>query len=147
VKTCINNFFIIASDINKDVLLHLKKGVYNKERLKETEPAIIDKYFIPDTTSRADVNYYTVRKDLKKYFIAKRINLIEEPLLEKQVDYIFCRNVLIYFDKETQVRVIENLLRNLTKLGYLFVGHSESLLNVTNKVEGVFTSVYSKAST
>jgi chemotaxis protein methyltransferase CheR len=140
----ISDFFIIASDINKDVLLHLKKGVYHKDRLKETEPEIIRKYFIADTAT--DATYYTIRKDLKKYYIAKCINLIEDPLFEKQFDYIFCRNVLIYFDKETQIKVIDNLLRNLAKLGYLFVGHSESLLNVTKQVETVFTSVYSKAS-
>jgi chemotaxis protein methyltransferase CheR len=141
----ITEFRIIATDINKDVLMHMKKGIYSRERMKEMDINMINKYFdqiVNDDNKRT--NFYRAKDYIKKYFIAKKINLIEDIKFEKKFDYIFCRNVLIYFDLETQRKVILNLIKNMKDLGYLFVGHSESLLNVTDKVEAVFSSVYNK---
>ena len=138
----INNFFIVASDINKDVLIHLKKGIYSKERIKNVSRDLFNKYF--DKYTDGAFVRYKIKSYLKKYFIVKKINLIEDVLFEKKFDYIFCRNVLIYFNKKTQKEVIDNLLNNLSDFGYLFVGHSETLFSITNKVESVFSSVYNK---
>ena len=138
----ISNFFIVASDINKDVLISLKKGIYNKERLKNVNKHLLTKYFIKhkdDPQGR-----YRVKNEIKKYFVVKKLNLVEDILFEEQFNYIFCRNVLMYFNKQTQNKVINNLLNNLNDLGYLFVGHSESLFSITDNVEAVFSSVYNK---
>ena len=137
----ITDFFIVATDINKEVLLQCKRGVYSRDRMKEMGEAIINKYF---TKVGGTQELYRVKPFLKEHFILKKLNLIEDLRFEKQFDYIFCRNVLIYFDLETQRRVLDNLLANLKDLGYLFVGHSESLLHVTGKIEAVFSSVYNK---
>jgi chemotaxis protein methyltransferase CheR len=138
----INDFLLVATDINSNVLKTCKRGVYSKERLKEVEPYILAKYFTVDGDHGSE--NYKVNDVLKRYFILKKINLIDDIEFQEKMDYIFCRNVLIYFDKETQKRVVDNLLRNLKDLGYLFVGHSETLMHITNRVESVFTSVYNK---
>jgi chemotaxis protein methyltransferase CheR len=137
----IMDFFIVASDINREVLLSCKRGVYPRDRMKEMGDALINKYF---TKVEGTQELYRVKPLLRDHFILKKLNLINEMRFEGQFDYIFCRNVLIYFDLETQRRVLDNLLANLKDLGYLFVGHSESLLHVTGKIEAVFSSVYNK---
>jgi len=138
----ITNFKIVASDINKEVLHKLKKGVYSAERIKNVSIALIEKYF---TDYEEDgTHYYKVKPFLKNYFIIKKLNLVEPIFFEGKFDYIFCRNVLIYFDRETQKQVLDNLLNNLKDLGYLFVGQSECLLNISKRIESVFSSVYNK---
>jgi chemotaxis protein methyltransferase CheR len=133
----IMDFFIVATDINKEVLQQCKRGVYSRDRMKEMGDAIIHKYF---TRVDGTQELYKVKPFLKDHFILKKLNLINELRFEKKFNYIFCRNVLIYFDLATQRQVLDNL----DDLGYLFVGHSESLLHVTGKIEAVFSSVYNK---
>ena len=137
----ITDFFILATDINKDVLRHCRRGVYSRDRMKEMDDAVIKKYF---TRVEGAGELYRARDILRANFIVKRVNLIDNIRFEEKFDYIFCRNVLIYFDVETQRRVLDVLMANLKDLGYLFVGHSESLLNVTDRLESVFASVYNK---
>jgi chemotaxis protein methyltransferase CheR len=138
----ISRFRIVASDLNRDVLVHLKKGVYHRDRFQNVDPAIIRKYFHEGKDKLKD--RYIVNDQLKKYVAAKRLNLVDNIRFEREFDYIFCRNVLIYFDRETQNRVVSTLISNLSETGYLFVGHSESLLNMNSKIESVFNSVYNK---
>lgn len=138
----IRDFLIIASDINKDVLMQIKKGEYSKEKFVHTPPEIIKKYFIKMKGERSEK--YKIKDECKENIIVKQINLVDDIKFEREFNYIFCRNVLIYFDRDTQIKVVNTLLDNLDKTGYLFVGHSESLLNISNKIESVFSSVYNK---
>jgi chemotaxis protein methyltransferase CheR len=138
----IMDFLVVASDLNRDVLVHMKRGIYHIDRFKDVDKAIIDKYFLP--LKGRDEKHFVAKDFLKKFFIAKRLNLVEHIRFERPFDYIFCRNVLIYFDRDTQNNVVDSLIDNLSDTVYLFVGHSESLLNMNNKIESVFTSVYNK---
>ena len=138
----LTTFKIVASDINKDVLLKMKKGVYPVQRFHDVPPDLVAKYFKPVPGSNGGL--YQVKEILKSFFVAKQLNLIEPLRFEAQFDYIFCRNVLIYFNLATQKQVVSHLLANLKDFGYLFVGHSESLMNISDEVESVFTSVYNK---
>jgi chemotaxis protein methyltransferase CheR len=73
----------------------------------------------------------------------RRINLVEERWgLEERFDAIFCRNVIIYFDRDTQRALFERMLQRLSPSGLLFVGHSESLQWATNRLELVQHTVY-----
>ena len=137
----IQNFLIIASNINNSALIHLKKGIHNIDKLKYIPFNLIKKYFLSDYMNSG---IFTAKDLLKKYFIIKKINLIDNPKFKKKINYIFCKDILFYFNKSTQIKIINNLLSNLDDYGYLFMGHSESLLNLTNKVETIFKSVYSK---
>lgn len=133
----IRNFLIVASDLNRKSLHAVKNGVYSIERLSEMEKMFRLKYF-----DKISEEKFAVKKELKNNTVLKQINLVKPVHFEKKFDYIFCRNVMIYFDNETKKRVINNLLNNLKKDGYLFVGFTESLFNITNKVKNVSTAVY-----
>lgn len=139
LETGIQNFIIVASDINTEVLYHLKRGIYHPNRLQYMDLHLKQKYFrlMPDGN-------YKIMPELKKYFVIKKINLIEQNLFEQKVDFILCRNVMIYFDVDTRKKVLSNLLDNLRDDGYLFIGQSENLFNITDRLESVFVSVYSK---
>lgn len=136
----IHNFIILASDINRESLIQLKQGVYQKNRLKEVSTDLLKRYFL----CKPGTDYYKVKSGLKKYFIVKRLNLIDNLVFKEKFDYIFCRNVLMYFSRETQADVVRCLLYNLDDLGYLFIGQSESLLHLADEIETVFSSVYNK---
>jgi len=135
----INDFLIIASDINKDVLNFMNKGVYSTNRLYETSEYIKNKYFI-----RLNEDKYQISKDLRTYFKIKKLNIIEENIFEQKFDIIFCRNVLIYFDKETRNKAISNLLVNLSVGGHLFIGLTETLINNKEDIKKIYSSVYKK---
>jgi chemotaxis protein methyltransferase CheR len=132
------DFILVASDINKEVLFSVKKGIYNIDKMKDVDEYILHKYF-----ERIDRYHFKVKDILKKNIIIKQINLIDENIFVKQFDYIFCRNVLLYFDRPTQKKVINILLKNLTYVGYLFLGQTEFIFDNEN-VESVFCSVYNK---
>jgi chemotaxis protein methyltransferase CheR len=134
------NFKILASDINRDSLIQLKRGIYPENRLKYVNNYLRKKYFL----YKSGTDYYKVKSGFKQYFITKRLNLMDNLLFEKKFHYIFCRNVLMYFNRETQTRVVFRLLRNLEDFGYFFIGQSESLLHLSHELETVFSSVYNK---
>ena len=76
----------------------------------------------------------------------KRLNLNEHQYtVGGQFDLIFCRNVLIYFDAQSRVRVVNRLLDHLAPTGFLFVGHAESLSNVTDRVSYIMPTIYGNA--
>lgn len=135
----LTNFMVVASDINKDVLHHMKEGIYHRDRLK-----FIDKYYLTKYFTRIDEKHYRVSPTLKRFLIIKNINLIDNFYFESKVDYIFCRNVMIYFDLEIRKLVLRNLLNNLKDSGYIFIGHSETFYGLSEEVESVFTAVYNK---
>lgn len=135
----IKNFLLIASDINGQVLHYLNKGTYHPDRLQYIDSFYKLKYF-----KQTENGYYAINNELRKFIVIKKLNLIDEVFFEKKIDYIFCRNVTIYFNTDTRKIVLENLINNLRDDGYLFIGHSETLFNISNKMESVFNSVYSK---
>jgi len=136
----ITDFLIMATDIDKEVLFKMKKGIYTAERLKEVSSHSLKKYF---RYNQKD-NTYKVKEILKKNIRIKCLNFVENIKFEAQFDYVFCRNVLIYFDQETQRKVITTLLNNLKKEGFLFLGHSENLLTMQDLTTSVMNSVYKK---
>ncbi len=137
LESNINNFLLIASDINSSVLKKMHEGVYHENRFHETSLSIKNKYF-----KKIGDESYQILPHLRDYICIKKLNLIDYMQFVSKFDYIFCRNVLIYFDNETRNKVAKNLLNNLKKGGYLFLGHTETLLNTTEKIERSHNSVY-----
>lgn len=135
------DYMLLASDIDRDVLQHFHEGIYYSKKLEYLTPDIVDKYFI---RSRKQPDRYKVKSYLKKNVIIKRLNLTHDLVFEKKFNYVFCRNVMIYFDKQTRNEVLKNLITNLVDDGYLFIGHSESFVDVPYKLKSVDTSVYKK---
>jgi chemotaxis protein methyltransferase CheR len=133
---------ILASDISTRVLEVAKRGVYTADRLQGVPGQLQSKYFL-----RGEGNskgFFKVKPELRKLVEFRRINLVE-PYPEMQpFPVIFCRNVMIYFDKPTQEQVVNRLSPYLEPGGYLFIGHSESLMGTNQPLEYVAPAVYQK---
>ncbi len=119
---------IQACDINKAVLQYARSGIYRESAFRSTEPFFKRKYFedLGDGT-------YKIKDEVKKHINFGWVNLYDEKksALLGNLDVILCRNVIIYFDKEAKRKVIHSFYKNLNPEGYLLLGHSESLLNIT----------------
>lgn len=134
-----NRVRIFASDLNKKVVNCAKKGLYMKNSLsfrrlpQNTE--YIKKYF-----TETDFGY-EVKKEIKEMISFEPFNLTNYNAYAKynQMDFIFCRNVLFYFNEEINKKIIENFYSILKNDGYLFLGHAESIANIENKFKAIHT--------
>jgi len=118
---------IMASDISEGVLTSARKGVYGTNSIRSTSKYLIDKYF----TVNSDT--YTIKPEIKNMVKFSNINLYDQLKMKtmKGFDVIFCRNVLIYFDEKAKKQIIASLYDSLNPNGYLFIGHSETLHNIS----------------
>ena len=132
---------ILASDIDSNVLAQAKSGIYPLPRVENLPKARLKAFFQKGTG--AQLGKARVRDVLRRYISYTQINLMERLDVEMQ-DIIFCRNVIIYFDKETKKRLVEKFAESLETGGYLIVGHSESLYQVTDRFELIGNTVYRK---
>ena len=126
---------IKAGDLSPRALERCKVGFYRDLSFRATPPELIQKYFRPFEGG------FLVADEVKRLVQFFRINLLDEQAVESQgpMDAIFCRNVLIYFDKPTQKRVVEAFARALRPRGYLFLGHAESIMRLTDLYDPVVT--------
>ncbi len=120
---------ILGSDINQRVLHTARKGVYKKSAHRVTSPEMLGKYFTEEEKGN-----YRIADRVRKLVSFSYLNLLDpyKTSLISNMDIIFCRNVIIYFDKEAKKKVIESFYEKLRKGGYLLLGHSESLINISN---------------
>lgn len=125
---------ITASDISSNVLSMAKKGMYTDYALRTTPKHIVAKYFDP-----VEDGVYSVKPEVRRLVYFDRINLNDRTSLKKipKSHIVFCRNVIIYFDKEMKQKVIGAFYDNLLPEGFLFVGHSESLHTITNTFKAI----------
>jgi len=120
-------FEIYGSDISEGVLNSAKTAVYNSYSVRNVPPNYMNKYFSNSNQS------YTLSASAKKTVKFMKINLIDDKTIRmlRNVDVIFCRNVLIYFDVKSKQKVTSHLYDCLNPGGYLLIGSSESLHNIT----------------
>ena len=133
---------ILATDISTKVLQKAINGVYTREVLGG-----VPKHIIPVHFSKVPANNkcYVVKDHLKKLITYRRFNLMTPKFPFKYLfDFIFCRNVMIYFDSETQHNLVSKFYNCLPKGGYLFIGHSETLTRKTHGFKYVEPAVYVK---
>lgn len=133
---------IIATDIDTNVLAKADRGVYESDRIARVEDDI-SKYFLRGKGSNEGM--IKVRPELRQLITFKPLNLLKHPWpLTGEFDALFCRNVLIYFDKETQRQVLEHFVPLMTDEAMLYVGHSESLLHLGDLFRLRGKTVYEK---
>lgn len=138
-----NSFLITGTDISTKVLEAARAGVYRDETVLTLPRHILLKYFTKKKISGREE--YHVSLELKKYIKILRFNLMENDFKPmNNMDIIYCRNVIIYFDKQTQKALFEKFHACLKNGGYLFIGSSESLFNITDKFRMIAPSVYVK---
>jgi chemotaxis protein methyltransferase CheR len=136
-------YSIQATDIDSDVLMKAKRGVYPKSKLIEI-PEEYHRDSIALGTGEIE-NWFKIKNSLRDVLSYQRCNLVQTPYnFQKKFDVIFCRNVLIYFTPETIGQVAEGLYEATKPGGYLIIGHSESLHNVTSKWQYIKPSIYKK---
>jgi len=133
---------IMATDISTRVLSAAVRGIYRDERLQNLPSAIIKKYF--QMGYGKSKGYYRIKKDIREMVQFERFNLMETPPCSYRFDVIFCRNVMIYFDKATQAGLISRFYQCLNEGGYLFIGHSESLTGLGHSFKYIEPNVYRK---
>ncbi|MBF0101331.1 MAG: protein-glutamate O-methyltransferase CheR [Desulfobacterales bacterium] len=133
---------ILATDISTTVLKKAQEGVYQERDLAPFPVNIRRKYFLKGETQWE--GYYMVKESLREIVYFRYLNLMTPFPFQTLFDVIFCRNVLIYFDKPTQANLIEKFFRVLSPGGYLFIGHSESLSGIQSGLTYVEPAIYKK---
>lgn len=133
---------ILATDISTRVLDSAEAGVYSSERIVGVPDALKRKYFLKGSNTWE--GHFLVKDSLKNLIRFRRLNFMEKFPLSVQFDVIFCRNVMIYFDKPTQERLIEKFSNQLAPNGYLLIGHSESLSGIHTNLHYVQPTIYQK---
>ncbi|HLF95769.1 MAG TPA: CheR family methyltransferase [Methylococcaceae bacterium] len=122
---------ILATDIDTNVLQTAQAGVYPLERLEKLPEALVQRFFLKGTGRRD--GHAKVRHELRELIHFQRLNLLDERWdIRGPYDAIFCRNVMIYFDKDTQRKILEKFAPLLEPHGLLFAGHSESFFHATD---------------
>ena len=133
-------FRILATDISTRVLGMAKRGVYPAERFREVPEAWKRAFLLRGGGSSAGL--YKIRPEIASLVEFARLNLIEPFVNKRMMHVIFCRNVMMYFDKATQQDIVARLTECLAPGGYLFVGHSESLTGIEHDLQYVRPAVY-----
>lgn len=133
---------VLASDVSTRMLETAQKGIYDEERIAPVPPMQKKQYLIQNRVDGRKV--FKVSKSLKDVVIFKYLNLMKDWSIKGPIDFIFCRNVIIYFDKPTQQRLINRFWNLLASGGVLFTGHSESLTGLEHRFSLIQPTVYAK---
>jgi chemotaxis protein methyltransferase CheR len=122
---------VFGNDISRRVLAVARKGAYGRSSFRSTDERYLRRYF------KQVEGKFQVRDEVKALTSFGHLNLLDEDMLSivGDVDVILCRNVLIYFDLAARKRVVATFHRKLVRGGYLLLGHSESLLNLSTDYE------------
>lgn len=131
---------ILATDLDANVLRHGKQGVYDASRFDGLNSNQYSAHFKKDNASQN----YQAKQYLKDMIVFNRLNLLGRWPMKGTFDVIFCRNVLIYFDKETQKKLIARYLEKLEPNGYLIIGHSENISRLTEGLNFLGQTIYQK---
>lgn len=133
---------ILATDIDSNVLATASRGVYGLERVGNISRQRLRQWFMKGKGEHEGV--VKVSSALQEMISFRRLNLMEEWPVKGSFDVIFCRNVVIYFDKETQKRMFDRFAEKIDDHGYIIVGHSESLFKVTDRFDLLGQTIYRK---
>ncbi len=139
------DFLILATDISTNVLEKAKLAVYHEDRIGPIPDEMRKKYLLKSKDAAKRV--YRVVPELRERTKFRQLNFMDSDFgFREHMDVIFCRNVIIYFDKRTQERLLNRFCGCLSSDGYLFMGHSETLLGMDVPLVQVAPTVYRKLS-
>lgn len=125
------NVSIIATDVDTNVLATADAGVYPVERVEKLSESAVKRFFLRGTGGQA--GFVRVRPELRAMVTFRQVNLLSDAWpIRGPLDAIFCRNVMIYFDKETQLKILQRFAPLLQPDGLLFAGHSENFHNAAH---------------
>ncbi|CDI02564.1 Chemotaxis protein methyltransferase CheR [Candidatus Competibacter denitrificans Run_A_D11] len=136
------NVKILATDLDSNVLATAERGVYDASRIKDLPEARVRRWFQKGRGAQA--GQVRVASALRELITFRRLNLMEDWPMRGPFNIVFCRNVVIYFDKPTQRILFDRFANALTEAGHLFVGHSESLFKVTERFAPLGKTIYQR---
>jgi chemotaxis protein methyltransferase CheR len=131
---------LLATDLDSEVLEKARAGIYSSSEVDGLEESMIKNYF----QRNGDGKEVKIKDKVGQFVHFKRLNLLESWPMSGPFDFIFCRNVVIYFDKPTQKILFERYADMLALGGYLFIGHSENLHGISDRFENVGNTIYRK---
>ena len=135
---------IVASDVDTNVLAKAEAGVYPLERIEKLAPDLVKRFFLKGTGTHAGL--VKVRPELRAMITFRQVNLLSDSWpIRGPLDVIFCRNVMIYFDKKTQLKILQRFGPMLQPNGLLFAGHSESFHHAVHLFQMRGKTVYELA--
>ncbi len=135
---------IVASDLDTSVLAVAEKGSYPHDRVDKISPERMSRFFLRGTGGQEDS--YTVKPELRRMISFQRLNLLEPNWsVRGPLDVLFCRNVMIYFDKPTQYKILARFAPLMSDNGLLFAGHSESFMHASDLFRSQGRTVYELA--
>jgi chemotaxis protein methyltransferase CheR len=134
---------VVGSDISQQVLAKARHGHYPLNRNEGIPVALLNKYCLKGVRSQAGT--FLITRELRSRVSFHHVNLTQPPSAELGMfQVIFLRNVMIYFDMETKLKVVNNLLPHLASGGYLIIGHAETLNGLNTGLIGVRPTIYRK---
>lgn len=133
---------VLATDISTEVLQTAIRGFYNYKRVEGISKPILKKYFQRGSGQSEDL--VKVKDQIKKLITFRYLNFVDKLPFAQKFDLIFCRNVMIYFDKPFQKELVERFYQVLNPGGYLFIGHAESINWPGSKFKYIRPTVYKK---
>lgn len=138
------NWEIVATDLSTRVLEQAARGHYRMERAKDIPTHLLHKYCLKGV--RKQKGTFLIDKSLRQKvkFAHANLNHPEQLTTLGEFDVIFLRNVMIYFDPDTKMRVVNSLVKQLKVGGFFFIGHSETLTGFTKNLKSVMPTVYQK---
>jgi chemotaxis protein methyltransferase CheR len=135
---------ILATDVDSNVLKHASKGVYDEKSIEDLPEKIKHKYFLRGKGK--NIHSVKVNNELKSLITFKHLNLLHDWPMGGPFDVIFCRNVIIYFDKSTQQELFSHYYELLKPGGLLMLGHSENLGEYNQYFSNTGRTTYRKPS-
>ncbi|MEM3238240.1 MAG: protein-glutamate O-methyltransferase CheR [Thermoplasmata archaeon] len=134
------DFSILGTDISTEMLNKAYNAIYTIDSVRFIPKELLYKYFLKSK----DLSKKIVRviSQLREKTSFKKLNFMDNHYNVDKFHIIFCRNALIYFDQENQIRIVKNLVEHLEKKGFLFLGHSESIINEKMGLKRLGPSIY-----
>jgi len=136
------NINILATDLDSNMVAKARAGVYLEERVNGIDKTRLKRWFVKGKGELE--GKVKVKKELQEMISFRQLNLLHDWPFKNKMDIIFCRNVVIYFNKETQRTLFDRYADLLIDEGNLFIGHSESLHSVTDRFALIEKSMYQK---
>jgi chemotaxis protein methyltransferase CheR len=136
------DYRVLATDLDTKVLATAAAGVYSAERVATLEKSVLRRCFLRGTGSFEGM--FRIRPELRAPISFKQLNLTKDWSIDEQFDLIFCRNVIIYFDRPTQKELFDKFTDLLAPGGYIYIGHSESLFQTQSRLTLVGKTTYQK---
>jgi len=138
------DYSILATDISGSVLKTAARGVYSTNQVRGIPDNLKRKYLLRSRDRAKDL--VRIGPELRKKVRFGHLNFMENFVLRETMDIVFCRNVIIYFNRETQEKILQKICNHIRPQGYLFMGHSESLVGQNLPVVQIAPHIYQKRS-